>query len=186
MSHLILLTATGGLLTTIFWLGRSQTDPLQHTLIRPALLALMALLLLVLALDVQPIWPFGLVATACLVGLWESYSGVYQLLAAPARRLTAVEQVRICGIWLVNALSNLVLLNISAFLAYPATFQWRGGHASLLDVAYFTLLTFASGGFGDVLPATALGKLLAMLTSLCGLIYATILFAALFHRLREE
>jgi len=65
-------------------------------------------------------------------------------------------------------------------------FEWRGLPASALDVAYFTLLTFASGGYGDVLPTRPLGKLLAMLTSLSGLLFATILFAALFHRLRSE
>jgi|GEM_PF-1895181 len=186
MGDLVLLTATGGLLATIFWLGRNQADPLQQTLVRPALLALISLLLLVLTLDVEARWPFGLTASACLAGIWESYSGVYILLASPIRRRSAVDQVRICGIWLINAVSNLILLNLSALLAYPATFQWRAGSASLLDVAYFTVLTFASGGYGDVLPGTALGKLLAMLTSLCGLTYATILFASLFHRFRED
>lgn len=146
----------------------------------------MALLLLVIALDAGAAWPFGLIAAACFAGLWESYSGVYHLLAAPARRMTAAGQVRICAAWLINVLSNLVLLNLATHLAFPATFQWRDQQASLLDVAYFTLLTFASGGFGDVLPATALGKGLAMLTSLCGLTYATILFAALFEQLRAD
>lgn len=186
MGHLIWLTATGGLLATIFWLGRNGADRLQDTLLRPALLGLMALLLLLLPSDAPAAWPYGLTAAACLVGLWESYGGVYRLLAAPARQTTAVAQVRICAAWLVNVLANLVLLNLSACLAYPATFQWRGEGATPLDVAYFTLLTFASGGYGDVLPSTALGKLLAMLTSLCGLTYATILFAALFRQLRAD
>lgn len=186
MAHLVLLTATGGLLATIFGLGRDRGDVLLNTLLRPALLAMMALMLLVIALDVEATWPYGLIAVACFVGLWESYSGVYYLLTTPSRRATAVEQVRICAAWMTNVLSNLVLLNLSAFLALPGTFQWRGERASLLDVAYFTMLTFASGGYGDVLPATALGKLLAMLTSLCGLTYATILFAALFQRLRAD
>lgn len=186
MSHLIMLTATGGLLATILWLGRDPANPLQHTLLRPALLALTGLLLLLLALDLPVRWPFGLVSAACLVGIWESYGGVYRFLASPARRSTAVEQVRICGAWLINVLANLVLLNLAAQLAFPSTFQSRGEEASLLDVAYFTLLTFASGGYGDVLPVTALGKLLSMLTSLSGLTYATILFAALFQQLRAD
>lgn len=187
MSHLILFTATSGLLATIFWLGRDPANVLMTTLLRPALLALMALLLLLLSLDETAAWPYALTAAGSLVGLWESYVGVYHLLAAPPRRIaTAVEQVRICAAWLVNVLSNLILLNLSAGLAFPGTFEWRGRLASLLDVAYFTLLTFASGGYGDVLPATPLGKGLAMLTSFAGLTYATILFAALFQRLRAD
>jgi hypothetical protein len=186
MSQLILLTATGGLLATILWLGRNPRDVLSHTLSRPALLALMALLCLLLAADLGAAWPFAFTAAASLVGLWEAYAGVYQLLSAPARRMAPAVQVRICAAWLINVLANLILLNLSAHLAVPATFQWRGQDASLFDVAYFTLLTFASGGYGDVLPATALGKGLAMLTSFSGLTYATILFAALFQRLRAD
>lgn len=186
MGHLVLVTATGGLLATIFWLGRDSADLLQHTLIRPALLALMGLLLMLLALEGSSVWPYGLIALSCLVGLWESYGGVYHLLATPAHRTTPVEQVRICAAWLVNVLANLILLNLAAYRAFPQSFEWRGTAASMLDIAYFTLLTFASGGYGDVLPATALGKGLAMLTSLSGLTYATILFAALFQRFRAD
>ncbi|MFZ5816669.1 MAG: potassium channel family protein [Bacillota bacterium] len=186
MSHMILFTATGGLLATILWLGRDSANVLRHALLRPALLALMALLLLLVAADEGVLWPFGLIAAACLCAIGESYSGIYRLLAAPPRRSTALDQVRISTLWLINVLTNLVLLNLSVHLAYPSTFQWRGDPASLLDVVYFTLLTFASGGYGDVLPVTALGKLLAMLTSLVGLTYGTILFAALFQWLRAD
>ena len=117
---------------------------------------------------------------------WEAYAGAYQMLGATDLKRKPVQQVQICAAWLGNALLNLIMLNLAAFLAFPQTYQWRGEQASLLDVAYLTMLTFASGGYGDVLPATTLGKLLVMLTSFSGLIYATILFAALFHTLRED
>ncbi len=185
MSHLLLLAAAGSLVAGVLWLGADRADRLNHTLVRPAVMALLSLLLLVLLAEAER-WAYSLAAAAAAVGLWESYTGAYQLMSAPVSRTGPVAQVRTTGLWLLNTLSNLVLLNLSAQLAFPQTFEWRGLPASALDVAYFTLLTFASGGYGDVLPTSPLGKLLAMLTSLSGLLFATILFAALFHRLRSE
>lgn len=185
MGHLLFIAAAGGLVAAALWLGADRDDRLSHTLVRPAVMALLSLLLLVL-LDGSVSWAYGLSAAAAGLGLWESYTGAYQLMSAPVTRTGPVAQVRATARWLLNTLANLVLLNLCAQLAFPHTFEWRGIPATALDVAYFTLLTFASGGYGDVLPGTALGKLLAMLTSLSGLLFATVLFAALFHRLREE
>lgn len=184
--HLLLLTATVGLLASLLWLGRDEGNRLLETLLRPALLALMALLMLIVAAGSGFRWPYALVAAAGLTGVWESYSGAYRLLTLPPRRASAVRQVQVCAAWLVNVLVNLTLVNVAAHLAAPASFQWQGETASLLDVVYLTFLTFASGGYGDVLPVTPLAKGLVTLTSLAGLSFATILFAALFHRFRED
>lgn len=185
MRHLLFVAAAGGLIAAALWLGADRADRLSHTLVRPAVMALLGLLLLVL-LGQEQGWSSALAAAAAGIGLWESFNGVYRLLYLPVARTGPVAQVRTTARWLFNTLGNLVLLNLSAQLAYPHTFEWRDLPATALDVAYFTLLTFASGGYGDVVPGTPLGKLLAMLTSLSGLLFATILFAALFHRLRAE
>ncbi len=186
MGELTLWMATAGLVLGIFWLGTDPEDPLVRVLLRPAVLALMALLVVVLTLGEPVRWPYGLVAVASFLGVWESYIGAYQVLSVtvPKRKLT--QQVQVCTLWLINAMVNLILLNMAAYLAFPSTFQWRGETASLLDVAYLTMLTFASAGYGDVLPATSLGKLLVMMTSLAGLVYATILFGAVFQSLRQD
>lgn len=185
MGYVLFLAGTAGLVAAVLWLGADRSDRLSHTLVRPAVMALLSLLLLVLLAEAEH-WAYGLAAAAAAVGLWESYTGAYQLMSAPISRTGPVAQVRTTGRWLLNTLANLVLLNLSAQLAFPHTFEWRDLPATALDVAYFTLLTFASGGYGDVIPGSPLGKLLAMLTSLSGLLFATILFAALFHRLRAE
>ncbi|MBY6274658.1 potassium channel family protein [Symbiobacterium thermophilum] len=185
MGHLLFVAAAGGLVAAVIWLGTDRDDRLSHTLVRPAVMALLSLLLLVILAEAE-FWAYSLSAAAAGIGLWESYLGAYLLMSAPVSRTGPVAQVRTTARWLLNTLANLMLLNLSAQLAFPHTFEWRGIPASALDVAYFTVLTFASGGYGDVLPASPLGKLLAMLTSVSGLLFATILFAALFHRLREE
>lgn len=186
MSQLILGVAAAAIILGLFWLGLEPGSPLARVLLRPAVMALLAMALIVLAVGEHVRWPYALVAAAATMGLWEAYAGAYQMLGEASVKRKPVQQVQICAAWLGNALLNLILLNMAAFLAYPQTYQWRGEQASILDVAYLTMLTFASGGYGDVLPATTLGKLLVMITSFSGLIYATILFAALFHALRED
>lgn len=187
MSQLILWTCAVALCIGIFWLGVDSTSLLMRVLVRPAILALMALLLMVVAAGEQVVWPHALIAVAAMLGLWESYAGAYALIGSThGLGRDAALQVKICAGWLGNALANLTLLNLAAHQAYAGTFRWQGESASVLDVAYLTILTFASGGYGDVLPATVMGKSLVMLTSMAGLIFATILFAALFESLRAE
>lgn len=120
--------------------------------------------------------PFVL-ALLGVVGLWHSSAGAVLL----TRRPVVGSRLLVCTVWLMKALASLALLNVAAQLAFPGTWEWRGGNASPLDVVYLTILTFASSGYGDVLPATALGKGLSMLTSFTGLAYATMLCTALWQ-----
>lgn len=186
MDRAVLVVAAAWAGLGILWLGGGSGPPLQRLLLRPALMGLLGLLLLVLSPGLPVRWPYAVVASAALTGLWEAYAGVYSFLKESGIKGDLATQVRVCAIWLVNALGNLVLLNLSALLAYPATFSTRGGPSTVLDVSYLTVLTFASAGYGDVLPNTPLGKMLVMLTSLAGLLYATILFAAVYHAMRED
>lgn len=154
---------------------------------RLMILLAMAALLLALAATPQPSpgW-FAVVAAGCLAALFDGYAGVWFLLRNGEGRRGAGLQVQVCAVWLVGTLAYFTLLNTTAQLALPGTFQWRDGPASALDVAYFTVLTFGSSGYGDILPVSGLGKALAMLTSLGGLTYATFLFTALWHRYAPE
>ncbi|HYF91137.1 MAG TPA: ion channel [Symbiobacteriaceae bacterium] len=144
-------------------------------------LALAALLLVLAGAPPSSRWPFVLAGAGCLTALWDGYAGVFRLLRRPRRAGRRSVPLQICALWLINTLAYLVLLNTAAELAVPGTFEWRGGPAAPLDVAYLTLLTFASSGYGDVLPANGLGKALAMVSSLAGLLYATMLVTAIWH-----
>lgn len=158
--------------------------PLRRFVPRLLLLGGLAVLLFLLATTPQPSpWSFVLVGLGCLVAIIDGYAGVWLMLRRPRRaeRRSVALQMQVCLVWLTNTLAFLTLLNASAELAVPGTFLWRDGPVSLLDVAYLTTLTFASGGFGDILPGNALGKLLTMLTSLAGLVYATLLVTAIWQ-----
>lgn len=164
-----------------------------HTLvtaliIRPAVLAGMAALLTVAvaATGKSDRWPFGLVAVAGVAGLWESAVWIYRLLCSPLVRQGTGRYLQLCALWMINLIVNLTLLNLAAHLAYPGTFRSAGGSASLLDMLYFTLMTFASGGYGDVVPVTPLGKSMAMITTLCGFFYGSTLCAAILQQISMQ
>jgi hypothetical protein len=183
MSQMVLVSAAGALVLSLIFLGDHRADLLTRLLVRPAILVLLAMVVLLTAAPSRRhLWPYALVMTASSLGVWESYAAAFATLRSDQARRSAVAQVQICATWLGNVLANLAVLNLAASIAFPGTFQWRGELARPLDVTYLTFLTFASGGYGDVLPGNTLGKLLVMATSLAGLVYATILFAALFQR----
>lgn len=186
MDQAVLVVAAAGLGVGILFLGSGEGTPVSRLLLRPGLMWLLGWLLLLVAPGLPVRWPYALVAAASLTGLWEAYSGVYFLVRNASAKVVLARQVQICIIWLVNTLSNLMLLNVSASLAYPGTFISRNGPTTPLDVVYLTALTFSSAGYGDVVPNSPLGQLLMMLTSLAGLVYATILFAAIYHAMRED
>lgn len=186
MDQAVLVVAAAGLGVGILFLGGGERAPVSRLLLRPGLMWLLGWLLLLVAPGPPVRWPYALVAAACATGLWEAYGGVYFLVRSARAKVTLARQLQICIIWLINTLSNLALLNVSASLAYPSTFINRNGPAAPLDVIYLTALTFSSAGYGDVVPGSPLGQVLMMLTSLAGLIYATLLLAAIYHAMRED
>jgi hypothetical protein len=188
MDDLVLWLAAAGVGAGLLWLGTGDSPPLLRAVLRPAVLALAGMLLLVAAAGGPARWPYALVAASALLGVWECYAGAYRLLGTPGTAVAhhPARQVQICGALLGNAVTGLTLLNLAVQFAYPQTFLAHGRPAAVLDVTYLTLLSFASAGYGDVLPGTAAGKLLAMLTVLAGLIFATILLASVFQALRAD
>lgn len=150
---------------------------------RPTLLlclAATALLLTGAAAGAHVRWLCAAGAGASFAAVWDGYTGVFQMLRAP-RRASPGLQLQLCMLWLQATLVGFSLLNLAFERALPGTFLIRNGPATPLDVAYLTLLTFASGGYGDIFPATPVGKVLTMLTTLGGLIYATMFMTALWQ-----
>jgi len=180
------MLAVTGLTLGILWLGGRPVRSVRRLLLRPALLALLGIFLLILAAGFGVRWPLGLAAAAAAAALAEAYGGIYHLVRTASRNDSVARQVRLCLLWLAVTLLNLTLLNLSASVAYPGTFRSGGQIATHLDVVYLTLLTFTSVGYGDVIPGSPLGQILMMLTSLAGLLYATLLATALYHTMREH
>lgn len=150
-------------------------------LARPALLLLAATALLLADGGAPSRWLCAAGAAASFAAVWDGYAGVYRMLQAP-RRAGAGARLQLCMLWLTVTVAGFILLNLAFELALPGTFRLHSGAASPLDVAYLTLLTFASGGYGDIFPVTPVGKVLTMLTTLGGLVYATMFMTALWQQ----
>jgi hypothetical protein len=157
----------------------------MHTLNRPTVLLVVAAAFLLAAGGAPVRWLCAAGAAASFAAVWDGYAGVYRLLRAPRRANPGV-QLSLCMLWLLATLAGFTLLNLAFEQALPGTFRLHSGAASPLDVAYLTLLTFASGGYGDIFPGTPVGKVLTMLTTLGGLIYATMFMTALWQHSGPE
>lgn len=154
------------------------------TILRQTALACTAIFVALLsARPAPPTWLLGLFALAGLLGLWETNRWVYQRLSMPVAEGESPSPLRVCATAMINLVTNLTLLNLTAHLALPGTFiRLPSGAVTVWDVLYFTILTFASGGYGDLIPGSALGKALSMVTMLVGFFYASTLCAAILQQ----
>ncbi len=75
---------------------------------------------------------------------------------------------------LFSFLFALVIIKMPASVAFPGT-----NDPTMADIIYFTFVTMTTLGYGDVLPALPLGRSLAILVSVTGQIYLTVIIAML-------
>jgi hypothetical protein len=96
---------------------------------------------------------------------------------------------RVSGDILCGAIAVYLLIGLTWALGFgllesvhPGSYQVATGGprpASANELLYFSYVTLATLGYGDVVPVTDVARSLAVLESLCGTIYLTILVARL-------
>jgi hypothetical protein len=133
-------------------------------------------------------WAVGLLAAGSVVAIWSGGEqgttaglGMTTLLvvAVPAAILSALRDARTVSIqavfgavavYLVVGLAFALLMNLDARLSGDRYFaQVRS--ASLSQYVYFSYVTLATLGYGDLTPATAVGRLLAVFETIAGSLY---------------
>lgn len=98
-----------------------------------------------------------------------------------------VRSERVTGDVLAGALAAYVLAGMSFALVYnlidtrwPGSFAVAGTQrAAFPDLVYFSFVTLLTIGFGDVVPATGAARAVTLLEGLFGVIYTTVVMAAL-------
>lgn len=98
-----------------------------------------------------------------------------------------VRSPRITGDVLAGALAAYVMAGLSFALVYsvidanrPGSFLVPGGGAaSFPDLVYFSFVALMTIGFGDVTPATGPARAVTLLEGLFGVVYTTVVLAAL-------
>jgi hypothetical protein len=95
---------------------------------------------------------------------------------------------RVTGDTLCGAIAVYLMIGLTWSLGYvlleylqPGSYQLAGGtrRATGKDLLYFSYVTLATLGYGDVVPVTDGARSLAVLEGLCGTIYMAILVARL-------
>jgi len=71
-------------------------------------------------------------------------------------------------VWLDDRVRGLLLFAISMIALATVTF-WLVEGWSLLDAAFFAVVTISTVGYGELVPQTAVGKIFAMFYILIGL-----------------
>jgi Ion channel len=106
---------------------------------------------------------------------------------ATVRSLGAVlRSQRVTGDVLAGALATYVMAGLSFAIVYgvleagaPGAFHVANGRTAFPDLVYFSFVTLLTVGFGDVTPALPLARAVAVFEGLFGVVYTTVVMAAL-------
>jgi hypothetical protein len=92
----------------------------------------------------------GALLALCVVIHALAISLLIRWMARQAQRMTK-------GFWhstwlLIGIAWRLVLAHLIEVTCWAAAFQWRGAFADIQSSAYFSIVTYTTVGYGDVLP----------------------------------
>jgi voltage-gated potassium channel len=124
--------------------------------------------------------PWGLSPGSALSAVFTGYA-TWRLF------IGVVRSPRVTGDVLAGALAAYVLAGMSFALIYsvidtrwPGSFATPDGQqAAIPDLLYFSFVTLLTIGFGDVVPATGPVRAVTLLEGLFGVVYTTVVMAAL-------
>ncbi|MCX6550262.1 MAG: potassium channel family protein [Acidobacteria bacterium] len=124
--------------------------------------------------------PWELATGAVMSAVFAGYT-TWRLLARVLR------SQKVTGDVLAGALAAYILAGLSFALAFAVIeSRWPGSlvvsdgrHASFPDLIYFSFVTLLTIGFGDVVPGTGPVRAVTLLEGLFGVVYTTVVMAAL-------
>jgi len=124
--------------------------------------------------------PWNLATGAAMSAVFAGYT-TWRLLVRVLRSR------KVTGDVLAGALAAYILAGLSFALVFGVIeTRWPGSlvvsdgrHASFPDLIYFSFVTLLTIGFGDVVPATGGARAVTLLEGLFGVVYTTVVMAAL-------
>jgi voltage-gated potassium channel len=124
--------------------------------------------------------PWNLATGAVMSAVFAGYT-TWRLLVRVLRSR------KVTGDVLAGALGAYILAGFSFALVFGVIeTRWPGSlvvsdgwHASFPDLIYFSFVTLLTIGFGDVVPATGAARAVTLLEGLFGVVYTTVVMAAL-------
>ena len=88
-------------------------------------------------------------------------------------------------VWSVFMCSLLAVFAFQYNLLPQTAAPHMTGRRPLIDYLYYEVITFTTVGYGDIIPPTTQGKLLAMCTALLGATHGVTFVAIVFHALNR-
>ncbi len=108
------------------------------------------------------------------VFIMATYLMIHQIIRAKEVDLTLI-MVTIIGYLLIGIIFTMV--NSLVLMASPDAISFNTDHPNLSDIIYYSFITVTTVGYGDISPVSPIARELAVLFSLLGQFYLTIVIA---------
>jgi hypothetical protein len=183
-SRLVVIALGAVILVVSAWAAQAQHVLVRLAALVAALLALFALVVLVVKGEV----PRG---TAAIVnGLLVAFAPM-MIAAGVVRDLRASREVTLralCGVLAIYLLVGMMFSFLEAAVGALGSDPFFTNHpgAGRSDFLYFSYITLSTTGYGDLVPATDVGRMLAMAEALIGQIYLVTVVALIVANLRPR
>jgi len=183
-SRLVVIALGAAILIVSAWAAQARHALVRLAALVAALLALFALVLLAVTGDV----PRG---TAALVnGLLIAFAPV-MIAAGVVRDLRASREVTLralCGVLAIYLIVGMLFSFLDAAVGTLGSdpFFTTDPNADRSDYLYFSYITLSTTGYGDLVPETNVGRMLAMAEALIGQIYLVTVVALIVANLRPR
>jgi Ion channel len=183
-SRMVVIALGAIILVVSAWAAQAQHALVRFATLTAALLALFALVVLVVTGDV----PRG---TAALVnGLLVAFAPA-MIAAGVVRDLRASREVTLralCGVLAIYLLVGMMFSFMEGAVGALGSdpFFTNDPGADRSDFLYFSYITLSTTGYGDLVPATDVGRMLAVAEALLGQIYLVTVVALIVANLRPR
>ena len=132
--------------------------------------------------NVMSIWGFsfpGLDLGPLMAALFAAYATFRSLgVVLRSRRVTGDVLAGALAAYIMAGLSFAIVFGVIEAGA-PGAFRLASGQTAFADLVYFSFVTLLTVGYGDVTPALPLARALALFEGLFGVVYTTMVMAAL-------
>lgn len=181
-SRAVGLVLAGGMLIVVVMTSRSERTVRETAAAGIGLVTLVVALLV--ALELVPNWvATGLSIVVVLVTLGQLVRGLVRLL-----RTSGVTVQAVAGALAVYLLIGIVFAFAIGVTAKAGSREYfaQGTDGTQSQHVYFSFTTMTTTGFGDLTPATRVGRALAVLETLTGQIYLVTVISLLVGNLRRR
>lgn len=168
----------------VFWIRKLIDDyELRNTFLETYIVLKLFILIWLIYFKIDNAWAV-FVAIYCLADLVQYFLGLVFLSHIFTKIPTIYKNFAHLGLNLLEITLAFCVL----YFNFHAIGTWGVPTSSIVDIFYFSLVTFATVGYGDILPLNQVGKILVVLQIIVSFIFISIICSSFVSQLimKEE